>query len=189
MKKSIRGTRTEKNLLKSFIGESQAKMRYTYFASQAKEEGFEQISAIFTEISDNEKEHAKRFFGFLEGGSCDISGTFAVGIISSTINNLKFSVSGENEEYLKLYPEAAKIADDDGFPAIAECYRKISIAEKYHETIYLKFINNIENNRIFEKDVVVKWKCRNCGYVYESKEALKKCSACLYPMSYMEELI
>jgi rubrerythrin len=188
MSKSIKGTKTEKYLLKSFAGESQARMRYTYFASKAKKEGFEQISAVFMEIADNEKEHAKRFFKFLEGGCVEIIGTFPAGIISSTIENLKFSAAGENEEHSKIYPEAAKIADEEGFPEVGECFRRVSIAEKHHEARYLMLLKNLENDRIFKKDIVVRWRCRNCGYVYESKEALKKCPACLHPEAYMEEL-
>ncbi|MDR1260086.1 MAG: rubrerythrin family protein [Endomicrobium sp.] len=189
MEKSIKGTKTERNLLKSFAGESQARMRYIYFASQAKKEGFEQISAIFLETAGNEEEHAKRFFRFLEGGILEINGIFPAGSISNTINNLKLSAAGENEEYLKLYPEMAKVSDEEGFSMIAECFRKISIAEKYHETRYLELIYNLENNEIFKKNIVVRWKCRNCGYIYENREALEKCPACLHSKAYMEELL
>jgi len=189
MAKSIKGTETEKNLLKSFAGESQARMRYTYFASKAKNEGFEQVAAVFTETAENEKEHAKRFFKFLEGGSLEITGTFPAGIVSSTVENLRFSAAGENEEHSKIYPKAAQIAEVEGFPEIAECFRRISVAEKHHETRYLKLIGDLENDRIFKKNIVVKWRCRNCGYVYESKEALEKCPACLHPKAYMEELV
>lgn len=189
MAKSIKKTRTEKNLLKSFAGESQARMRYTYFASKAKREGFEQISAIFIETADNEKEHANRFFKFLEGGLLEINGTFPAGIIGSTIENLKFSATGENEEYLKIYPEAAKLADEEGFYEVAECFRKISVAEKHHEISFLKLINNLENDRVFKRNISIMWKCRNCGYIYESKEVFDKCPACLHSKSYMEELV
>ncbi|MDR2666305.1 MAG: rubrerythrin family protein [Endomicrobium sp.] len=189
MVRSIKGTDTEKNLLKSFAGESQARMRYTYFASRAKKEGFEQISAIFTDSADNEKEHAERFFGFLEGGSLEISATFPAGSIRDTVENLRFAAAGENEEYSKVYPQAAKIADSEGFHEIAECFRKIAVAEKYHEARYLKFLNDIESDRVFKKDIVVKWRCRNCGYIYESKEALDKCPACLHTRAYMEKLV
>ncbi|GHT08851.1 rubrerythrin [Endomicrobiia bacterium] len=188
MVKSIKGTKTEKHLLESFAGESQARMRYTYFASKAKKEGFEQIFAIFMEIADNEKEHAKRFFKFLEGGFVEITGTFPAGIISSTIENLRFSATGENEEHSKIYPEAARIADEEGFPEVAECFRRVAIAEKHHEARYLTLLNNLENGRVFKKGIVVRWRCRNCGYVYESKEAFEKCPACLHPKAYMEEL-
>ncbi|MDR0956795.1 MAG: rubrerythrin family protein [Endomicrobium sp.] len=189
MIKSIKGTKTERHLLKAFAGESQARMRYSYFASKAKKDGFEQIAAIFTETADNEKEHAKRFFKFLEGGSLEIKGTFPAGTINNTVENLKLSASGEHEEYIKLYPEAAKIADEEGFPEIAECFRKISIAEQHHESIYLELIDNLENNMVFKKNTPIKWKCRNCGYVYESKEALEICPACLHSKAYMEKLV
>ncbi|MDR1243979.1 MAG: rubrerythrin family protein [Endomicrobium sp.] len=188
MAKSVKGTKTEKHLLESFAGESQARMRYTYFASKAKKEGFEQIAAIFTETADNEKEHAERFFKFLEGGPLEITSTFPAGVISNTVENLRFAASGENEEYTKLYPKAAKVADEEGFPEIAECFRRISIAEKHHESRYLELLDNLENDRVFKKDMPIRWKCRNCGYVYESKEALEHCPACLHPKAYMEEL-
>lgn len=188
MKKSIKGTKTEKNLLTSFAGESQARMRYTYFASKAKKEGLEQISEIFTETANNEKEHAERFFKFLEGGAFEISGTFPAGTIGTTVENLKLSASGENEEHIKIYPEAARIADEEGFSEIADCFRNIAIAEKHHESRYLKLIDNLESDRVFKKNMPVRWKCRNCGYVYESKEALELCPACLHHKAYMEEL-
>jgi rubrerythrin len=188
MVKSIKGTRTEKYLLGSFAGESQARMRYTYFASKARKEGFEQIAAVFAETADNEKEHAERFFNFLEGGSLEIIGTYPAGIINSTIENLRFSAEGEYEEYTKVYPHAAKVADEEGFSEIAECFRKICVAEQHHESTYSKLLDNLRNDRVFKKDVAIKWKCRNCGYVYESKEALNKCPACLHPKSYMEKL-
>jgi rubrerythrin len=188
MTKSIKGTKTEKHLLKSFAGESQARMRYAYFASRAKKEGFEQISAIFIEIADNEKEHANRFFKFLEGGLLEINGVFPAGIIGSTLENLKLSAAGENEEHLKIYPEAAKVADEENFHEVAECFRRISVAEKHHEIRYLKLINSIENDRVFKRNTSIMWKCRNCGYIYESKEAFDKCPACLHSKAYMEEL-
>ncbi|MDR3330672.1 MAG: rubrerythrin family protein [Endomicrobium sp.] len=188
MLKSIKGTKTEKHLLESFAGESQARMRYTYFASKAKRDGFEQISAIFTEVADNEKEHAERFFKFLEGGAVQITATFPAGIISNTIENLRLSVAGESEEYTNLYPEAGRIADGEGFSEIAECFKRIAVAERYHASKYLELLNNLENDMIFKKNVKTMWKCRNCGYVYESKEALEKCPACLHSKAYMEEL-
>ncbi|MDR1926133.1 MAG: rubrerythrin family protein [Endomicrobium sp.] len=189
MVKSIKGTRTEKYLLGSFAGESQARMRYTYFAAKARKEGFEQIAAVFAETADNEKEHAERFFNFLEGGSLEIIGTFPAGIVSTTIENLRFSAEGEYEEYTKVYPNATKVADEEGFPEIAECFRKICVAEQHHESRYSKLLDNLRNDRVFKKDVAIKWKCRNCGYVYESKEALNKCPACLHTKSYMEKLV
>jgi rubrerythrin len=188
MSKSVKGTKTEKHLLESFAGESQARMRYTYFASKAKKEGFEQIAAIFTETADNEKEHAEGFFKFLEGGPLEITGTFPAGIISDTVENLRLAAVGENEEHSKLYPQAAKVADEEGFPEIAICFRNISIAEKHHEARYLELLDNLENDRVFKKDMPIRWKCRNCGFVYESKEAYEKCPACLHPKAYMEEL-
>ncbi|AKL98582.1 rubrerythrin [Endomicrobium proavitum] len=188
MGKSVKGTETEKNLLKSFAGESQARMRYTYFASKAKKEGFEQISAIFTETADNEKEHAERFFKFLEGGELEITAGFPAGIIGETAANLKAAAAGENEEHTTLYPKFAEVADKEGFPDIAECWRRVSIAEKHHELRYLELLDNVANERVFKKDHEIKWKCRNCGYIYTSKEALEKCPACLHPKAYMEEL-
>ena len=188
MAKSIKCTKTEKHLLESFAGESQARTRYTYFASKAKQEGFEQIAAIFTETADNEKEHAERFFKFLEGGSLEIKATFPAGTIGDTVENLKLSVAGEKEEYTSLYPIAAKVADEEGFPEVAECFRKICVAEQHHESRYLKFLDNFENDSVFKRDMPIRWKCRNCGYVYEGKEALKKCPACLHHQAYMEEL-
>ena len=188
MAKSIKGTETEKNLLKSFAGESQARMRYNYFASAAKKEGFEQISAIFTETADNEKEHAKRFFKFLEGGEVEITASFPAGVIGKTAANLKASAMGENEEHTLLYPKFAEVADKEGFPEIAECYRKIASVEAHHEKRYLDLLNNMDNQKVFAKDHEIMWKCRNCGYVYNSREAYKLCPACLHPQAYMEEL-
>jgi rubrerythrin len=188
MAKSVKGTKTEQNLLNSFAGESQARMRYTYFASKAKKEGFEQISAIFTETADNEKEHAERFFKFLEGGAFQVTGTYPAGVISTTVENLRASAAGENEEHTELYPKFAEIADKEGFPEIAECWRRVSVAEKHHEARYLELLDNLENDRVFKKDMEIRWKCRNCGYVYTAKEAYAICPACLHPKAYMEEL-
>ncbi len=188
MAKSVKGTKTEKNLLASFAGESQARNRYTYFASAAKKEGFEQISAIFLETADNEKEHAKRFFKYLEGGDLEITATYPAGKIGSTAENLKEAAMGENEEHSKLYPAHAKVAMEEGFTEIAACFNFISEVEKHHETRYLELLDNIDNERVFKKDAPIRWKCRNCGYVYESREALEKCPACLHPKSFMEEL-
>lgn len=186
--KSIKGTRTEKNLLASFAGESQARNRYTYFASVAKKEGYEQISAIFLETAENEKEHAKRFFKFLEGGEVEITASYPAGIIGTTEQNLKSSAEGENIEYTKLYPEFAKIAEEEGFKEIALAYKSISAVEQQHEKRYLALLKNVQQNKVFKKDVVVKWKCRNCGYVYEGKEAPEKCPACEHPKSFYELL-
>ena len=186
MGKSIKGTRTEKNLATSFAGESQARMRYTYFASAAKKEGFEQISAIFTETADQEKEHAKRMFKWLEGGKVEINASFPAGVIGSTIENLKAAAEGENKEWSMDYPKFADIADEEGFPAIAKMYREIAVAEKGHEERYLALAKHIEDDKVFKKDVKVVWQCRNCGYLYVGKEAPETCPACLHPQAYFE---
>jgi rubrerythrin len=187
--KSLKGTRTEKNLLTAFAGESQARNRYTYFASQAKKEGFEQISAIFLETADNEKEHAKRLFKFLEGGEVEVKASFPAGVIGSTAENLAAAAAGENYEHTKMYPEFAKIADEEGFPEIASVFRAIAVAERQHEKRYLALLENVKKNRVFKKDEVVKWKCRNCGYIHEGKEAPEKCPACDHPRAYFELLV
>ncbi len=184
--KSLKGTRTEQNLLKSFAGESQARMRYDYFAKQAKKEGLEQISAIFAETALNEKEHAKRFFKFLEGGPVEITAAYPAGIIGTTLQNLKAAAEGENEEWSELYPEFARIADEEGFKDIAVAYRMIAKVEKAHEERYSKLNKNLEEGRVFEREGVVIWKCRNCGYLHEGKKAPKVCPACLHPQSYFE---
>ena len=184
--KSIKGTKTEKNLLASFAGESQARNRYTYFASVAKKEGYEQISAIFLETAENEKEHAKRFFKFLEGGMVEITASYPAGVIGKTIDNLKAAAAGENEEHTKLYPGAADIADKEGFPEIAQQYRSIAAVEVQHEKRYLKLVNNIETAKVFKRDKTVKWKCRNCGYIHEGPEAPEVCPACVHPRAYYE---
>jgi len=183
---SLKGTKTEKNLLTSFAGESQARNRYTYFASKAKKEGYEQISAIFLETADNEKEHAKRFFKFLEGGEVEITAAFPAGVIGSTKENLKASAEGENFEHTKMYPEYARIADEEGFPAIAAAFRAIAAVESRHEKRYLSLLENIEKDRVFKRDNPVKWKCRNCGYIHEGTEAPEICPACEHPRSYYE---
>ncbi|BDU51221.1 rubrerythrin [Haliovirga abyssi] len=184
--KSLKGTETEKNLLKSFAGESQARNRYTYFASQAKKDGYKQIEAIFIETADNEKEHAKRFFKFLEGGDLEITATYPAGKIGTTLENLKAAAAGENEEWTELYPEFARVAEKEGFAEVAQAYKAISKVEKEHEERYKKLIENIENDKVFKKSEVVRWKCRNCGYVYEGEEAPAKCPACLHPRDYFE---
>lgn len=184
--KTIKGTQTEKNLMTSFAGESQARMRYTYFASVAKKEGYEQIAAIFTETADQEKEHAKRMFKYLEGGMCEITASFPAGVIGTTADNLLAAANGENEEWTDLYPEFARVADEEGFPEIAAMYRMISVAEQGHEERYRAFLNNIEAKTVFEKEGVVIWQCRNCGYIHKAKEAPLKCPACLHPQSYFE---
>ena len=186
MGKSIKGTQTEKNLLTSFAGESQARMRYTYFASVAKKEGYEQIAAIFTETADQEKEHAKRMFKWLEGGMVEITASYPAGVIATTAENLKAAAAGENEEWTADYPHFADVADEEGFPAIAAMYRNIAKAEKAHEERYLAFLKNIENESVFKKEEETVWQCRNCGFVHEGTEAPKACPACLHPQAYFE---
>ncbi|MCX8021639.1 MAG: rubrerythrin family protein [Syntrophorhabdaceae bacterium] len=184
--KSVKGTETEKNLLKAFAGESQARNRYTYFASQAKKENFEQISWIFTDTADNEKEHAKRFFKFLEGGDVEITASYPAGVIGTTLENLKAAAAGENLEWSTLYPEFAKVADEEGFPEIAQVFREVAKVEVEHEKRYLKLLKNVETGTVFKKESVVKWHCRNCGYIYEGTEAPIECPACAHPQSYYE---
>ena len=184
--KSVKGTRTEKNLLTSFAGESQARMRYNYFASAAKKEGYEQIAAIFEETADQEKEHAKRMFKYLEGGMVEITACYPAGVIGTTAENLRAAAAGENEEWTTDYPRFAEIAAEEGFPEIAAMYRNIAIAEKGHEERYLAFLANIENNTVFEKAENTVWQCRNCGFVHEGTEAPKACPACLHPQAYFE---
>ena len=188
MAKSVKGTRTEKNLLAAFAGESQARTRYDYFASVAKKEGYEQIAAIFQETALNEKEHAKRFFSFLEGGMVEIQASYPAGVIGTTVENLKAAAAGENEEHTKLYPEAAKIAEEEGFPEIAFLFRKVAEVEKHHEQRYLDLMKNIQSGKVFKKDKKVQWKRRNCGYIHESESAPEKCPTCLHPQSYFELL-
>ena len=183
---SIQGTKTEQNLLKAFAGESQARMRYNYFASKAKKEGYEQIAAIFTETADNEKEHAKRFFKFLEGGMVEITASYPGGVIGTTLENLKASADGEHEEHTELYPEFARIAQEEGFPEVAACFTLIAKVEVEHEARYRKLVKNIEAEQVFKKGETVRWKCRNCGHVHEGPEAPKMCPACLHEQKYFE---
>jgi len=185
---SIKGTKTEKNLLASFAGESQARNRYTYFASVAKKAGYEQISAIFLETADNEKEHAKRFFKVLEGGEVEIAAAYPAGVIGDTLANLEAAAAGEYLEWTELYKEAENIAKEEGFEQIADLFKEIAGVEIEHEKRYRKLIENIKDGKVFERDVAVKWKCRNCGYVYEDKIAPKECPACAHPQSYYEVL-
>ena len=184
--KSIKGTKTEQNLLKAFAGESQARMRYDYFSKQAKKEGLEQISGIFAETALNEKEHAKRFFKFLEGGPVEITATYPAGIIGTTLENLKAAAEGENEEWTELYPMFADIAEEEGFKEVAVAFRMIAKVEKAHEERYRKLYSNLEEGKVFEREGVLVWKCRNCGYLHEGKKAPKTCPACLHPQSYFE---
>ena len=186
--KSIKGTRTEKNLLASFAGESQARNRYTYFASVARKEGLIQISKIFEETADQEKEHAKRFFSFLEGGMVEITAAYPAGVVSSTLDNLKAAAAGENEEWTKLYAEFARIAREEGFEQIATLWEKVSNAEKQHEKRYNDLWQNLSAGKVFKRDGVVVWRCINCGYLHEAQEAPKLCPACLHPQSFFEIL-
>jgi rubrerythrin len=184
--RSLKGTKTEKNILTAFAGESQARNRYTYFASQAKKEGYEQIRSVFLETADNEKEHAKRLFKFLEGGEVEIAASFPAGVIGNTKENLKASAAGENYEHTKMYPEFAVTAEEEGFNEIAAVFEAIAVAEEQHEKRYLALLENIENDRVFKREKIVKWRCRNCGYVHEGTEALEKCPACAHPRAYFE---
>ena len=186
MEKSIKGTRTEQNLLKSFAGESQARSRYTFFASVAKKEGYEQIAGVFMETAEQEKEHAKRFFKFLEGGMVEITAAYPAGVIGTTAENLAAAATGENEEWADLYPAFADIAEEEGFPAIAKMYREIAVAEKGHEERYLALAKNVEEGKVFKKDTETVWQCRNCGYLYVGTEAPEICPACLHPQAYFE---
>jgi len=185
---SLKGTRTEKNLLTAFAGESQARNRYTYFASKAKEEGFIQISLIFSETADQEKEHAKRLFKFLEGGEAKVEASFPAGVIGTTAENLLAAAGGENYEWQTMYPEFAKIAREEGFSAIATVFESIAVAEKQHAKRYEKLKANIDANKVFKKDEPVVWRCLNCGYLYEGTEAPKACPACAHPQAYFEVL-
>jgi len=184
--KSIKGTKTEINLLTAFAGESQARNRYTYFSSQAKKEGFEQISWIFSETADNEKEHAKRFFKFLEGGDVEITSSFPAGIIGDTTVNLTEAAAGENLEWTTLYPEFARVAEEEGFTEIAAVFRSIMVAEENHEKRYLALLSNLTKGAVFKKTGPAKWRCRNCGYIHEGTEAPEECPACAHPQAYYE---
>ena len=184
---SLKGTQTEKNLLTSFAGESQARNRYTFFASQAKKDGYEYVAAAFEETAAQEKEHAKRFFKFLEGGNVGITAMFPAGVIGTTVENLKAAAEGEREEWMEAYPQFAKIAQEEGFPEIAQTWTAISVAEKQHEKRYRGFLKAIEEGTIFQKEGVT-WRCRNCGYVSEAGKAPEQCPACLHPQSFFEIL-
>jgi len=185
---SLKGTKTELNLLKAFAGESQARNRYTYFASAAKKEGFEQISAIFLETADNEKEHAKVFFKYLEGGDAEITASYPAGRIGTTAENLLEAANGELMEWGTLYPEFAKVAAEEGFADVAESFKHIAEVEAHHEKRYRDLLENVNGYKVFKKDGVVFWKCRNCGYVYEGAEAPDLCPACQHPQAYYELL-
>jgi len=184
----LKGSKTEVNLLTSFAGESQARNRYTYFASQARKDGFIQIADIFEETANQEKEHAKRFFKFLPGGTAEVGASFPAGVIASTGDNLKAAASGENYEWTEMYPGFAKVAREEGFEEIAKVWEAISVAEKQHEKRYLGLRANVEGGTVFKKDKPVVWRCRNCGYLHEGTEAPASCPACAHPRDYNELL-
>ncbi len=185
---SLRGTQTETNIMAAFAGESQARNRYTYFASKAKKEGFVQISSIFEETANQEKEHAKRLFKLFEGGEVEITGSFPAGVVGSTVENLKGSAAGENHEHTEMYPGFAKIAREEGFDDIATIFEAIAVAEKQHEKRYNDLIANIEAGRVFKRDSEETWRCRNCGYVHKGTEAPDTCPACVHPQAHFELL-
>jgi rubrerythrin len=185
---SLQGTQTEKNLLTAFAGESQARNRYTYFASQAKKEGYVQMADIFTETANQEKEHAKRLFKFLEGGEVEISASFPAGVIGTTLENLKAAAAGEHYEYTEMYPEFAKVAREEGLNDIAAAFEAIAVAEKQHEKRYVDLAANIEAGRVFKRDEKTVWRCRNCGYLHEGNEAPESCPACAHAQAHFELL-
>ncbi|MFZ5776253.1 MAG: rubrerythrin [Thermodesulfobacteriota bacterium] len=185
---SLKGTRTEKNILTAFAGESQARNRYTYFASKAKKEGYVQIADIFTETADQEKEHAKRLFKLLEGGEVEVSASFPAGTVGSTMENLREAAGGEHHEYSVMYPEFAQIAREEGFPEIAGIFMAIAVAEKQHEKRYLALMTNIEKGQVFKKEAETTWRCRNCGYIHKGKEAVDRCPACDHAQAHFELL-
>ena len=185
---SLKGTKTETNLITAFAGESQARNRYTYFASKAKKEGYVQIAKIFEETADQEKEHAKRFFKFLEGGDVEVVAAFPAGVIGSTLENLKAAAAGEHHEHTEMYPGFAKVARDEGFEAVAKVFEAVSVAEKQHENRYNGLAANLESDKVFQKDDKVVWRCINCGYLHEGEEAPAACPACAHPKAYFELL-
>ena len=182
----LKGSRTERNLLAAFAGESQARNRYTFFASVAKKEGYEQISAIFQETADNEKEHAELFFKLFKGGMVEITAAYPAGVIGSTKENLKEAAEGEKLEWGTLYPNFAEVAEKEGFKEVARTFRNVAMVENHHERRYRKLLANIEQGKVFKKDAPVKWKCRNCGYVFEGSEVPDKCPVCAHAKSYFE---
>lgn len=185
---TLKGTQTEKNILTAFAGESQARNRYTYFASQAKKDGYVQISEIFTETANQEKEHAKRLFKLLEGGEVEVAAAFPAGVIGTTLDNLKEAAGGENYEYTEMYPGFANIANEEGFEEIAEIFKAIAVAEKQHEKRYLALAVNIENGIVFKREKSVVWRCRNCGYLHEGNDAPEECPACAHAREHFELL-
>ncbi|MBL7073182.1 MAG: rubrerythrin family protein [Candidatus Omnitrophica bacterium] len=184
--KSVKGTKTEKNLLAAFAGESQARNRYTYFASVARKAGYEQISAIFLETADNEKEHAKKFFKFLEGGEVEVQAAYPAGVIGDTASNLSAAANGENLEWTTLYKNFERDAREEGFEKIADIFKEIAEVEEHHEKRYRKLLKNVKENKVFQKDTAVKWKCRNCGYIHDGASAPNECPACQHPQGYYE---
>ena len=188
MSKSIKGTKTEQNLLKAFAGESQARNRYTYFASAARKEGYEHIANLLIETAENEKEHAKVFFKYLEGGDVEITARYPAGAIKDTKTNLEEAAAGENMEWTAIYADFAKVAHDEGFPEVVRSFEQIAKVERFHESRYRKLINNVANAEVFKKKASVKWHCINCGYVIEGIEAPKECPACKHPQAYYEVL-
>ncbi len=184
----LKGTQTEKNLLTAFTGESQARNRYTYFASQAKKEGLVQMAAIFEETANQEREHAKRLFKFLEGGELEVCASFPAGVIGTTLENLKAGAAGEHYEYTEMYPGFAKIAREEGFENIAKVFEAIAVAEKQHEKRYLALASNLEAGRVFKRNGKIVWRCINCGYLHEGEEAPSVCPACAHPQAYFELL-
>lgn len=186
MEKSIKGTKTEQNLLKAFAGESQARSRYVFFASKAKKEGFEQIAGVFAETAEQEKEHAERFFSFLEGGMLEITASYPAGKVGTTAENLKSAAEGENEEWTLLYPEFAEIASQEGFPKVAQLFKMVAKVEAEHEARYLALHKRVIEDKVFEREEEIEWQCRNCGLVHKGKKAPDKCPACEHPKSYFE---
>jgi rubrerythrin len=182
----FKSSKTEKNLLAAFAGESQARTRYTFFASVAKKEGYEQIAAVFQETADNEKEHAELFFKHLKGGMVEVNAAYPAGVIASTAENLKAAAEGEKMEWGTLYPNFADVAEQEGFSEVARTFRSVAKVEAYHERRYLKLLANVTEGKVFKKDKPIKWKCRNCGFVFEGSEALEKCPVCGHPRSYFE---
>jgi len=187
--KSIKGTQTEKNLLKSFAGESQAARRYEMYSKVAKQEGYEQIAGFFSETADQEKQHSKLFYSFLEGGMVEITASYPAGTVSTTAENLLHAAQGENEEWTKLYPEFARIAEEEGFKKVATAFRMVAAAEKNHEERYLKLMARVNDGSVFSRPEKTKWYCRKCGYIYEGEKALKNCPTCHHPQAYFEEWV
>jgi len=188
MAPSVKGTKTEKNLLTAFAGESQARNRYTYFAGQARKDGYVQIADIFEETANQEKEHAKRFFKFLEGDTVEITWSFPAGVIGTTAENLEEAAGGEHEEWSEMYPSFAATAREEGFQEIAAVFEAISVAEKQHEKRYRDLLENIRSGKVFQRDEKVVWRCRNCGYLHEGQDAVKLCPACAHPQAHFELL-